>query len=166
MATRATSSVKVDIRSAERDIHTLLRTTTPTSLAGYLTSIASPHFSRRANERFNQGDNASGAWAQLSEATKEIRHNLGYYDDKKINERTGKLKKALIRPSIRVSQDIVGTTMEWPSGEAEYGMKERLAQAAGRRKGPARYVIAYDLNDVAYLLNTMEAFVMTGNLKR
>lgn len=87
-------------------------------------------------------------------------------DDSKINERTGKLKNALIKPSIRVSQDIVGTTMEWPSGEAERGMKERLAQAAGRRKGPARYVIAYDLNDVAYLLNTMEAFVMTGNLTR
>lgn len=133
-------------------------------LAGYLNTVANPHLTRAAKDRFRgKGDSASGKWAELSQATQEIRSNLGFAPND-INVRTGIMRSFVTSPSPVFSQDIIGTTMEWP-GTPSPILGRRLAQAAGRGKGPARYIIAYDLNTVAYLLATLETWTMKGKAR-
>lgn len=160
--------ISVDTRSTKAVLDQLERNTNPLGLATYMGTIAAPYFSRRARDRFKTGgDNASGSWAALTEATKEIRQNLGYSSGARkgeINVRSGRMQDWLVRPNIVLAEDAAGTTLTWP-GPEDRKMVERLAQAAGRRRGPARWVIAYDAGDVAYLLRTMESFAMTGKAR-
>lgn len=135
--------------------------TSAPSLAGYLETVVSPHLTRRAESRFKSaGDSASGKWAELTEATKEIRENLGFSRDE-INVRTGTLRDYLTKPNPVTVQDALGTTMEWP-GRPGRNLNSRLAQASGKRRGPARWVVAFDAGTVAFILSTLESWVVSG----
>lgn len=133
----------------------------PAGLAGYMSSVVKPRLDRDAKGRFrSKGDGASGKWAPLAQATQDIRQNLGFSPND-INVRTGTLRDFVTNSSPVISQDLIGTTMEWP-GNPGSNLGRRLAQAAGRGKGPARYVIAYDMNTVAYILSTLETWTVKG----
>lgn len=133
-------------------------------LAGYLNTVANPHLTRVATRRFRtKGDSASGKWAALAQSTQEIRQNLGFSPNE-TNVRTGIMRDFVTNPSPVISQDIIGTTMDWP-GTPGATLGRRLAQAAGHGRGPARWVIAYDVNTVAYLLKTLESWAMTGKAR-
>lgn len=158
------SSITIDVRKVSRILEASNSFISPVGLAGYLNSVANPHLTRVAKARFKSGgDSASGKWAALSQATQEIRENLGYPPNE-INVRTGKMREFLINPSPVISQDAAGTTMEWP-GTPGADLNKRLKQAAGRGRGPARWIIAYDTNTVAYILSTLETWAIRGRAR-
>lgn len=158
------SSVYIDTRRVSRILESTYSFISPPGLAGYLNTVANPHLTRVAKARFkSKGDSASGKWAPLAQATQEIRSNLGFSPDD-INVRTGTMRDFVTNPSPVITQDIIGTTMDWP-GAPGVQMSRRLAQAAGRGRGPARYVIAYDMNTVAYILSTLETWTIRGKAR-
>ena len=158
------SSITVDTRRVSRILEATNSFVSPLGLAGYLDSVANPHLARAAKARFkSKGDSASGKWAELSEATQQIRQNLGYSPDE-INVRTGKMREFVTNPSPVIMQDAIGTTMEWP-GAPGANLDKRLKQAAGRGRGPARWIIAYDVNTVAYILQTLGTWTMRGRAR-
>lgn len=165
----AAPSVSVDISSADIALSRILTNISDPSLAGYLTSVVAHRFADRASTRFAQsGDSASGAWAALAEATVEIRKNLGYTPGTargEINVRTGTLRDWLTKPETMTVPDGLGVSMAWPGPEPDAATASKLAQAAGKKKGPARPVVAYDMADVSYILTTLAAWTLTGGAK-
>lgn len=162
----AQSGVSVDISSAELSMSKILANLSDTSLAGFLETVVAHRFSERADERFAMGgDSASGKWAPLSPATIEIRKNLGYTSGAgqgEINVRTGNLREWLVNPTTMTVPDGLGVSMAWPGPEADATISDALAQAAGKKKGPERPVIAYDAADVGFILSSLTAWTLTG----
>lgn len=162
MALAASYSVVIDDSSARAALDGVMRRTGPDSLAAFMTAIAAPYFSRKADERFRTS--SGGDWPALQEVTHDIRESLGFTRGEnvgEINVRTGMLRNWATQPKISIAHDGIGTTMKWPGDEPTSAeMKHRLAQAAGKRKGEARFVIQYDISDVAHLVSAMTGFVM------
>ncbi|WKW85476.1 hypothetical protein SEA_REYNAULD_24 [Rhodococcus phage Reynauld] len=162
MASRnsAFSSVVIEDKTARKAIEDVISRTGPESLAAYMTAIAAPYFTRKAKERFD----TSEGWAPLADVTHDIRESMGFSrgdEPGQINVRTGMLRDWVTNPKIVIQYDAVGTVMKWPGDEpSSKEMKHRLEQAAGNRKGPARFVIQHDISDVAHLVSTLTAYVM------
>lgn len=160
----ARASVTINMGRVSQILEKVDANISPIGLAGYMTTVVNPHLTNAAKARFkSKGDSASGDWAPLAQATQEIRTNLGFTPDD-INVRTGLLRSFVTNPSTNVMQDPIGTTMEWP-GTPGVALGRRLAQAAGRGRGPARYVIAYDVNTVAYILRTLDSWTILGRAR-
>lgn len=162
----ALPSVSVDVSSADTALSAVLQNISDASLAGFLSTAAATRFATHAEERFAQGgDGASGKWAPLAPATVEIRENLGFTPGTgmgEINVRTGSLRDWLTKPDVMTFPDALGVSMAWPGPEPDAQTAKKLAQAAGKKKGPARPVVAYDEADVAYLLSALSAWTLTG----
>jgi hypothetical protein len=142
----------------------MLASLTPASMGVYLSTVVHPRLARRARERFrSEGDEAvGGKWAPLSEATLEIKEHLGY-GRKKINERTGHLRDSIVESKPVLGHNGFGETLDFPGNWDRPDLFLRNMQAAGMLKGPARPVVGSDYeNDVAHMLTTLQAWVVTG----
>lgn len=164
---RASKTIWVQMLNATRVIDGLLYTTSGPAQAGFMSGTVSPYLSRQAAQRFEDSKDASGAkWAPLKPATVSWRVGLGFSPGTgkgEINVRTGNLRDWLKYPSIAATPTADGALMAWPSKTAgTESMQNRLAQAAGELNGPARWAIGYNANDVAHILGTMQAFLVSG----
>lgn len=157
----ARASVTINMGRVSKILDSTDANISPIGLAGYLGTVVSPHLAREAKSRFQtKGDNASGTWAPLAQSTQEIRANLGFTPDD-INVRTGRMRDYMTNPSPVLAHDFLSTSMEWP-GTPGANLGRRLAQAAGRGRGPARHVVAYDMNTVAFILRSLESWAVFG----
>lgn len=157
-------SVAIDLARAGRMMDHLIRQTSSLAQSQFLTGVVSPYLSRQAESRFADSVDPSGnRWEDLEDSTVSFRRSLGFTPGTgrgEINVRTGKLRDWLAYPAIAVLPIDEGAVMQWPSRDSVgVDMEHRLAQAAGNRKGPARWVIGYNVADVAYILANMETFI-------
>lgn len=146
-------NVTVDTSAVDATVQQLQERLMPMSLAGFMTGVAHPILRKRAEERFAAGgDEASGAWAQLTFATGKIRMYQGYSPFWPINVRTGELKN-FVETSFTVDEKAGGVVMTLPGeGSATQMSKFLVAQQGGagrmrsqqgpNRPTPARPVLA------------------------
>lgn len=160
-------TVKIEMGSAVRLMDRLMMQTSPLRQAQFLTGVVSPYLSAEAESRFADSVNPDDTpWEPLEDSTVSWRESLGFTPGTKrgeINVRTGKLRDWLAYPAIAVAPAGDGAVMQWPSrSSVGADMEHRLAQAAGRRKGPARWVIGYHARDIGFIVGAMEKFIVRG----
>jgi hypothetical protein len=132
----------------------------PAGLAALMRADVYREMKDRVSDRFNaEGDTTVGAWAPLSEATENIREDLGFPRDHPINERTGSLRH-FVETSHVVGPMATGAELAMPGPftsqlietkfrRAQQG-KARGGSKDARRTMPRRPVLAigqveYDL---------------------
>ena len=122
------------------------------------------HFVEKTEKMFDKEVDPNGdPWTPLSEATREIRVNLGFPPGP-INTRSGRLRDYLVssRPDILGHSDGV-ISYAFPSrGWPDSDLITRMKQANGKLRGPARSVVGMSAGDVAYVLSTLGATVYLG----
>lgn len=138
----------------------------PESFGTFLEGAASEHFHMRAEQRFvSEGDDASGAWANLRPRTIEERIYLGYGPGP-IQHREGDLEKYVIDDHGVIEQ--LGTTTQWTwprgtTGSSLDEIKYAVAQT-GRKRGATtqvkRPIVAMNTTDAGEVLAALEMHVL------
>lgn len=134
------------------------------SLYYFLRDEGMKYLRKRAVERFDdEGDDASGKWTPLAEATVGIRESEGYPGAHPINKRTGELERYITSggwPAFRQTPQMASLT--WPGREpsGELGRKFRTAQS-GRAfpRTPARPVLAINERDTYTMLGMLALWI-------
>lgn len=143
------------------------------SFMAFLQGPAEQYFHEEIGLRFAyEGDRKSGNWPPLAEATNRIREALGFDPVTPINIRTGALEEF-----VTESSEFMGgphfAQMDIPgqSDNSETARKLRVAQrgaAAGENpwplagSTPPRPVLAFDEEDVAFLLESLETHIVNA----
>jgi len=124
------------------------------------------HFVEKTEKMFDKEvDPYGNPWTPLTEATREIRVNLGFPPGP-INTRSGRLRDYLVsaRPDILGHSDGV-ISYAFPSrGWPDNDLIIRMKQADGQGRGPARPVVGMNAGDVGFVLSTLGASVYLGRM--
>lgn len=156
------------------DVHQLLQSLNTAiggaALADFMSKEVYPYLRERALGRFEtEGDDASGHWPALKEATQNFRAFYGYGPTGPINVRTGALEDYIAgaSPALVISPDSV--TMIYPGNlpdDAILNRKYRTAQLGhkGKPTTPARPVIAMNSADWAFIYTALEKHIMTRGI--
>lgn len=164
----AGSGVSINSARVDRILKTLQTNTSDVVLSGVMAGAIHQHLQRRMLKRFQtSGDSAVGDWQPLSEATKEIRVNLGFSSGARkgqINVRTGHMKKTLTEAKADIAITPVAVALSYPGNGImdRPDMFHRTEQALGRRKGPARPTSGVDAVDVAAVLSALSRTIGRG----
>lgn len=150
----------------------------PVSMSAFLRSQMLPELRRRARARFgNEGDEASGPWAELRPATVDIREAMGYPGEHPINRRSGALERWVTGADAAVAGystgDGTGAQMTWPATEptGTLGKKYRTAQKGRpnqREKSPTtvpRPVVAVNQADMNFFTTAWSIWFAAEFLK-
>jgi hypothetical protein len=144
--------------------------TSPESLAMFLSEEAQPYFAAEIIDRFAvEGDEKSGDWAPLSEATESIRASLGFPASDPINERTGDLLR-LVAENYEIEPGLTGAVLQIPGESAmnQCDLRDKLTTAQlGSASNPIpnfgptppRPVLAVDPSDLEALLLLLRAHI-------
>lgn len=127
----------------------------------FLRDHVDPMLRRRTADRFaSEGDEMSGPWAPLADATVRIRGSAH-----PINVRTGAMRGHLVNTPPRIVTHSLGATM-WspgPSGSVEMDKKVKTAQIGGQtpegRNVPPRPVLGVDERDAELVLVEMAQYL-------
>lgn len=156
------------------DVHQLLQSLNTViggaALADFMAKEVYPYLRERALSRFGTGgDDASGKWPPLHEATQNFRAYEGYGATGPINVRTGELENYIrgVSPALVVSPDSV--TMIYPGNLPDdpiLSRKYRTAQAGSNQKPRTapRPVIAMNSADWTFIYTALERHIMTRGL--
>lgn len=121
------------------------------------------YLQERVEDRFaQQGDDASGKWAPLTEATQRIRASKGYTPAGPINIRTGEMYNWLLNANGELVGGVVGEggdlLLMWPGDYPSGELGDKLAHAQegdpDTRTVP-RPVVAADGTDMATVLTIL-----------
>lgn len=169
----ALGSVFVDASGPMEVLGKVENAVKPDSLMFFLMGMVSPYYEDQIVDRFaGLGDSGvpGGTWAPLEESTIRIRHQLGYFDDYAINERTGALLRWLME-SRQFNRLPLGAEMSIPGedGDSELVKKLKVAQE-GWVQGPGemipgavtppRPVLAMDAVDLIAITKMLQNYVM------
>lgn len=143
----------------------------PLAIAEFLGHKVDPYLRKRARARFsNEGDDASGKWAPLQEATQQIRASMGYGPSHPINRREDELYNYVTQTQGRVSIEPLGASLTFPPNYPGGDLGEKLtgAQLGGTtpsgRSWPARKVYALGESDLQFVLLALTEHVSGGHL--
>lgn len=139
----------------------------PYHMAGFLATEINPYLQERTQRRFEtEGDELSGAWAALSQATVEIRESSGYPGEHPINVRTGQLERFMTDGSPNTMAAGYGAMLRYPGGEASGELRTKVETAQSGREEypvtPARPVIGLDETDLAFVMSTLALDLAMG----
>lgn len=142
----------------------------PEVLRDFLIDDVRPYMQDEIVARFAfEGDDASGDWPRLSDATQNIRAHAGFGPDSPINERTGQLVEYLVA-NWDTFVDPIGANLVIP-GEAQGSMEAKIRHAqVGSPAGenplfpnsstPPRPVLALDEENLVAVMEMIEAHLM------
>lgn len=163
----------VDDANAEAALLRLQETLSPPSLMLFMNSVVEPHIKDRIRDRFNsEGDDASGKWAPLAEATLAVREAYGF-DPGPINVRTGEFREYITGAEGEFKEEEAELGVSW-SYPADVGIEEDLyqklrtaqvgaTQSSGQFAGsktPPRPVLAVSEADQAYIAGSLFEFIV------
>ena len=126
----------------------------PVAIAGFLGAVVDPYLRKRAQARFtSEGDDVVGGWAELKEATQNIRSDLGYGAAHPINKRTGELEDYIVNSPNSLNIHPWGASLTLPGNApvGELADKVRRAQQGDVRQVP-RPVLGMNERDLAFVL--------------
>ena len=143
MATRGTGFIEFDIVGNQRGVQAMLEridsALSPTGLAAFMGLAVGPWVKERAQSRFAQeGDDVTGKWAPLADATVEIREHAGFEGSHPINKRTGELEEFITQGQIGVVSTPGLTVMTYPKDPpAGKGIRQKMETAQVGRSFPS-----------------------------
>lgn len=160
-----------DDRGVARMLMKLDTALSPPAVAAFLGSRVEPYLQSRAKDRFaNEGDDVVGAWTPLSDATQEIRAQMGIGPAGPINKRTGELEDFITNGPVGISIHPMGATLTMPSSIPN-GMtgelKDKFTTAQSGREDPrtvARPVLGMNERDLANILTQMAFYVQRAGM--
>lgn len=166
------TTVIVDIQAKSvEDVMLLLgRKLASPALGGWMREGVEPILQKRATDRFGrEGDDASGRWAQLSDATVEIRAGLGFGGAHPINLRTGELENLITQGNGTIEAGEDSVTLTYPGNDQVNGELEdkiRHAQLGGISDAgntyPARPVLAVSSTDLGQVEISLIEYIFGG----
>jgi len=129
----------------------------PPAIAGWMQSSVTTILRVRAAERFSEeGDSASGKWAQLSPVTVKIRQAMGVGGAHPINVRSGGLRAFVIGANADIASSEGGVLFNWPDTPPKGKLSDKLDTAQhGNARAPARPVIAVDETDAELIAKSL-----------
>lgn len=132
-------------------------------LSMFLDTVVDPFIRNRIDGRFaSEGDDVSGAWHPLAQATQQIRASYGYPPDHPINIRSNKLHSWLVGTDSQVTPNGMGATLMHPPPSGDAILMKKLATAQGgssRPPTPARPVIGLNENDLLFVTSSLVAWL-------
>lgn len=136
----------------------------PTSLGAWLENVVNRQLQDRAKNRFTkEGDDVTGKWAPLTDATQDIRASLNYGPAHPINVRTGELKAFIEGNPGRITYDELGTTLTIPGDQPTGALNDKFMGAQqGEGRAPARPVLSLNSKDMAAAVTALEAYIREG----
>jgi hypothetical protein len=148
--------VEVDNRLVESLLLRLDTALSPFAIAAFLGGPVEEYIQGRAENRFRQeGDDVSGKWAPLKDATQAIRAQEGYGADGPIDRRTDRLMHYIVGSPGRSQATGLGATLTYP-GTPPTGELLTKVQTAQRGKPypntPPRPVLGLGEEDLAQVL--------------
>jgi hypothetical protein len=147
--------------SVQRMLQVLDSALSPTGLAAFLYGSVGEWVKGRAEKRFiNEGDDVSGQWTPLAQATVDIREAEGFGGAHPINKRTGQLEEYITRGAISVTTTQGQGVMRYPASSTGGELRDKIKTAQqGQQfpKTPARPVLGLNETDLSTVL-TMLAF--------
>lgn len=172
-------ALDVVITVQDGEVNALMRAadaaTTPASFAKFHYAFTSPYMRSKARDRFrSQGDEASGRWAPLRDATEEIRENAGFPGASPINKRTGGLEAYIIGRPGEVTVTPVDSALFFPARPTSRAEVEKLKTAQQGKPGgtplfggaqgmgaptPPRPVAAMDATDLIHTMSALQIHV-------
>lgn len=145
-------SVEVNIAEAMGMLGRADRAISTFNLATILEGPVEEYMQQRAEVRFGQeGDDASGKWLELTQATKSIRRKKGY-PESPINVRTGEMRNWVTHAEGQLVLFGEDLALLWPGEEPMGELADKImhAQAGDREtRTPPRPVIAANETDLA-----------------
>lgn len=165
-STKPTGWIEFEIVGNERGVEAMLMSInsalSPIGLAAFLHGGVGPWIQQRAAARFNaEGDDVSGKWAPLQEATVHIRETSGFGGEHPINKRTGELEAYITKGQINVTTTVGQGTLTYPGNPpSSRGLQEKMRTAQKGRTSPstvARPVLGLNERDLSVIM-TMLAF--------
>lgn len=144
-------------RGVEQMLEHIDTALSPIGLFTFLHGAVGPFVKQRASDRFrSEGDDVTGTWAPLAQATVEIRQNMGLEGSHPINKRTGELEAYITQGSIDVTTGVGVGTLKYPgNAPATSGLREKLKTAQGGKASPStppRPVLGLGEADLGHVL--------------
>jgi hypothetical protein len=155
--------IETDASRVESVMNALDDRLNPIGLSAFLQTVVDPFIRNRVDQRFaSEGDDVSGNWHPLTQATQQIRAAYGYPPSHPINKRTGKLHAQLVKQSD-VKPTGMGATLEHPapgSLDPITAKKLKTAQMGSTNpKTPARPVLGVNENDLLFVTSSLAAWL-------
>lgn len=154
-----------DHRGVQATLHLMDTALNPVAIAGFLGAEVGPYLQKRGVARFaSEGDDVSGKWAPLSEATQSIREKgreAGFWDvgdAHPINVRTHEMETYVTQGSIQPAPTAYGARLSYPANRPNTELREKLRTAAfGRTEPPTprRPVLGVNEQDLVFVLKAL-----------
>lgn len=158
--------IQTDITVPERQLNAAKRAVSSPYLAEFLETLAHQSILERLKNRFaSEGDDASGPWAPLTDATASFRKSQGFPEYHPINVRTGGFRDWILgdRPDVRLL-GLGGASYTFPGGTLGHGqdIDEKFTTAQKGRTSPstpARPVVAINARDTVEVTALLTGFI-------
>lgn len=157
-----------DATGVHRMLQALDTAINPVAVAGFLGAVVDPYLRKRAGARFaSEGDDVTGPWKPLAEATQSIRENMGYGPAHPINRREGDLERYITQTEGGTQVHPWGATLTLPGEEAQGELQSKfsVAQQGGVSSSgnaiPARPVLAMNEQDLIFVLTALATHVQS-----
>jgi hypothetical protein len=149
----ASMDFEVDLSKVDEAIRTLEVAISEGSMEDFFDRRVGPWLAARTRERFaSEGDDASGAWAPLTQATINRKRAMGYLG-RGINVRTGELRDWATDGTFAGVGSPDGGRFTYPREKPRGRLKKKVSGAQnGTERAPARPVIAFSEFDAEIIL--------------
>ena len=163
----------IDITVYSKEVQYMLNAVTvrltPLAVATWLGAVVGPYLQSRTRDRFMQeGDDVTGPWAPLKEATVSIRSEEGYGPTHPINRRTGELEEYVTGSSSAFWPTAMGGTVRYPRApSSRQSVRDKMKtaqQGSPYPKTVVRPVLGMNETDMAFVM-TQLSFYITGSRK-
>lgn len=155
-----------DVAGVQRMLYAVDTALNPIALAAFLGAVVDPYFRRRAGDRFaKEGDDVTGPWKPLAEATQNIRETMGYGPAHPINRREGELERYITQTQGRSTEEPWGASLTLPGAEAQGELESKfsVAQQGGISISgnpiPARPVLGMNEQDLIFVLTALAGHI-------
>jgi hypothetical protein len=154
-------TIKGNAVGVERMLFALETSLNPVAVAGFLGAVVDPYLRGRASDRFaSEGDDVTGGWAPLKDATQEIRSNSGYGAAHPINKRTGELEDYIVNAPHNLSAAPWGASLTLPGTTPTGELFDKVETAQhGRDRTVPRPVLGMNERDLVFVLTALAQYI-------
>lgn len=143
----------------------------PAAIGAWMMGTVDPYIKERAQERFTrEGDDVTGAWAPLREATWGFRqrHQPPYPPQHPINKRTGELEAYITRSQSDLNVHTLGATLKTPGRLPTGELKKKVERAQfgdPLTNTVRRPVMGVNERDLLAVLTDLSLYISVGMFK-
>lgn len=137
----------------------------PAALAEFfLGGMVEPYLLSRIENRFEEeGDDVTGGWAPLREATQAIRASQGFGAAHPINRRTGEMLQFLMH-GAKNTPTAYGASLQIPDREPMGELFDKIQTAQmGKERTVPRPVLGMNLTDLSVVMMELEKYLAKGS---